>query len=635
MTGCRRFPSAWLTRRGVAAAVALASIGYPSLARGASLPSGDPYASAPPYAVPAAADVETRPLATAGQLISLPGGIGTFRVVGIPDGLGVYALSDTTYRLYVNHEFFEDRGGPAGPLQSGARISQLELRRHAVLDSVPVVDSGRYAIEAVFDVASFNDVTGDVYAWVPNPPPLSQLCSAYLASTFDGFDREIYLAGEEAQSPFGFDGEGGLAWATVGGNAYPLRRVGRAKWENVVPIRHGGGSTGLIALEDAPADGDGLNAQLYMYVGEKLPESADPLARNGLTNGRLYVFVGDDPSRNSETTFTVKGSSTTGHWAQVNWALGDAGLDAQARSRGAFAFVRIEDGAFDRLDPSAMYFCSTGRPASVNPFGRLYRLTIDPAAPLDGATLTLLLDGSEGIVNPDNMDINVHGELAIQEDPLYDLESDLGLFRDSSVWIYAVADETLRRVAEVDRASATAHALAADPDNYVVPEFDRPGRWESSGIVDAERYFGRGAWLLDVQAHSLRIDPEHDTVEGGQLLFMRAPAAGTVSAGEDGASPVAMPDGTAPLQAVVSPIPASGEVTVRLRVREPGRVALRVYDASGALVVAPVPSWASAGESVRRWSGENAAGKPVAPGVYFIEVSSADARVVRRITVVR
>jgi hypothetical protein len=38
---------------------------------------------------------------------------------------------------------------------------------------------------------------------------------------------------------------------------------------------------------------------------------------------------------------------------------------------------------------------------------------------------------------------------------------------------------------------------------------------------------------------------------------------------------------------------------------------------------------------VRRWSGENAAGKPVAPGVYFIEVSSADARVVRRITVVR
>jgi hypothetical protein len=619
----------------VAAGLVGAAIACLPPAGGVSHASGDPYASAPPYAVPAAADVETRPLATAGQMIPLPGGIGTFRVVGIPDGLGVYALGDSTYRLYVNHEFFEDRGGPAGPLPGGARISQLDLRRHAVLDSVPVVESGRYAIEAVYDVTSFNEVTGDVYAWVPNPPAISQLCSAYLASTFDGFDREVYFAGEEAGSPFGFDGEGGLAWATIGGNAYPLRRVGHAKWENVVPIRHGGGSTGLIALEDAPAAGDGLNAQLYMYVGEKLLDSTDPLARNGLSNGRLYVFAGDDPSRNSEATFAVKGSSTTGHWTQVNWALGDAALDAQARSRGAFAFVRIEDGAFDRLDPSVMYFCSTGRPASVNPFGRVYRLTIDPAAPLDGATLTLLLDGSEGIVNPDNMDINAHGELAIQEDPLYDLESDLGLFRDSSVWIYSVAGESLRRVAEVDRASATAHALAADPDNYVVPEFDRPGGWESSGIVDAERYFGRGAWFLDVQAHSLRIDPEHDTVEGGQLLFMRAPAAGTVSTDEDHGSRGATPDGIAPIQVVVSPIPASGQAILRIRVRDPGRVALRVYDASGALVAAPAPTWAPAGESVRRWSGENAAGKPVPAGVYFIEVSSADARVVRRIAVVR
>lgn len=38
------------------------------------------------------------------------------------------------------------------------------------------------------------------------------------------------------------------------------------------------------------------------------------------------------------------------------------------------------------------------------------------------------------------------------------------------------------------------------------------GDWESSGILDVSKYFGKGSWLINVQAHTLK--------EGGQLLLL-------------------------------------------------------------------------------------------------------------------
>ena len=133
------------------------------------------------------------------------------------------------------------------------------------------------------------------------------------------------------------------------------------------------------------------------------------------------------------------------------------------------------------------------------------------------ALLTLVLNGSEGIVNPDNIDVNRHGEIAICEDPQFD-DPDEGPGRDASLWIHEIASGRLTRVAEVDRGAAKRHALAADPRNAVIPEKDAPGRWELSGVIDAEDALGRGAWIVDVQAHGLRIEPESETVEGGQIL---------------------------------------------------------------------------------------------------------------------
>lgn len=474
----------------------------------------DPYADAPAYLKPVAPRAAVRPLLTVGQQIPLSDGLAgeTFRFVGIPDGMGLYQDGDDLV-LLVNHEFRKSVGGPAGPLPSGARVTELRLdfRRRRLGRMAPLaVHSGKYAIERVFE--------GDVpVELLPGTRSLSRFCSAYLATGKVGFDRPILLNGEESEGADTFDGRGGQAFATFEGKSYTLPRLGRLPFENAVAVPPTGSETVIFGLEDGPSGGDGLNSQLYMYVGEKDPHATDALTRNGLNNGRLYVFAGSDPAVNSEASFATKGETIAGRWVEVDWRSSDAGLDAASKAVGAFGFVRIEDGAADPKRPGVFYFDTTGRAGTVNPFGRLYRLEFAPGKPGAVASLTLLLDGSEGIVSPDNVEMNKHGEIAILEDPNYNLSS-LGLRRDSSVWIYNAFTQVLVRIAEIDRDSARVHALAANPGNSSSASSDAPGGWETSGIIDAEEFLGRGAWLLDVQAHSLRIVPIPETIEGGQIL---------------------------------------------------------------------------------------------------------------------
>jgi hypothetical protein len=273
----------------------------------------------------------------------------------------------------------------------------------------------------------------------------------------------------------------------------------------------------LFGLEDGPADGDGLHSQLYLYLGDKQPQSSDPLARNGLRDGQLYVLAGDDPQHLSEAGLHARGDSTHASWKPLPWDGTDEELDAAAKATSAFGFVRIEDGACDPTRPGILYFVTTGAQGTTNPLGRLYRLRFDPQVPLLGAELTVLLDGSEGVVRPDNIDVNEHGELAILEDPGKTLH-DSGLERDSSVWMYEIATGNVSRIATVDREAARRHALEVNKGNAMDPKRDAPGEWETSGIIDAERYLGRGTWICTVQAHGLTIVPSAETVEGGQIL---------------------------------------------------------------------------------------------------------------------
>ncbi len=481
----------------------------------------DRFADAPPYLRPVADGVTTIPIITTGQRVPLTRGARgeTYLFVGAPDGMGGHA-SARTLTLLVNHEFAQASGRASGAVESGARITELTLRLPAAVTnaSAPVVVSARPAIRALYEADSRTPLA-------PRTRRLSKFCSATMAGPADGFDRWIYFTGEEEDTADTFDRTGGSAFAVCDGHAYQLARVGRAQWENIVPVRGTGARTVLLAFEDAEAgSGDGLNAQLYMYVGAKQPRARDVLTRNGLRGGRFYTFVADLGAA-SESTVTRAGDSLHGRWVEVDPSLSAAALDSATRAVNAMRFVRIEDGTMDPSHAGHAYFTTTGDRKTVNANGRVYRLALDARDPLAGATLTIVLDGSEGVQNPDNIDVNRHGEMAICEDPVLNLR-DAGFTRDASVWMYDLGTRALRRVAEMDQASAIAHARAAGDSVDVART--HPGAWESSGVVDAEAWVGRGAWLLDVQAHTLHVEPEAETVQGGQVLLLRVAKLGPV-----------------------------------------------------------------------------------------------------------
>ncbi|GEM_PF-132190 len=504
------------------------------------------------YIKPVAAGVSVTPLLTAGDEIAQTGASArSYRFTGIPDGLGAYKATDGTVKLFVNHEFgntsfsipvpneqSRDYYIPEGLLK-GAYVSNITLSG----DSSPGAISGDIAFTQVkeynADTGEYIDRTLD---WLYFDRPFSRFCSGYLAGPHSGFSDYIYLAGEETDPATSFDGLGGIGVAIVDGIAYTLPELGHFAKENVVVVPGTGNKTVVFATED----GAGIESQLYMYVGTKNPSADNPIKRAGLVGGDLYVFSSKDASRNNEASVHKGDGTIAGKWIMVQdtlapgeqvWNISDSILNERIKAAGAYGFVRIEDLTYDRNLPGTVYFATTGSTLTINgalanKLGRISRVTFDPTNPTGGAaSLTVLLEGDAGdpIVNPDNIDINKNGILAINEDPNGENRG-AGLLdsrgRDSSVWAYDVpgdgkgSDGTLVRIAEIDQTAIP---------NLPGYRAER-GNWETSGILDVSDIYGPGAWLVVVQAHSLNSSEasalagsstDLKLVEGGQLLLLR------------------------------------------------------------------------------------------------------------------
>ena len=146
------------------------------------------------------------------------------------------------------------------------------------------------------------------------------------------------------------------------------------------------------------------------------------------------------------------------------------------------------------------------------PNGRVFRMVLDPDSPRRVKRLSILIDGdvrgaeSAGdldlIHNPDNLETTANS-LLIQEDPGSQNRYPAGTGTTARVWLYDLDSGSLEVVARVNQAGDP----AADA-----------GEWESSGIVDASRSFGPGAFLLDVQAHTLILEtaPGPDVTGDGE-----------------------------------------------------------------------------------------------------------------------
>ncbi len=448
----------------------------------------------------------------------------TFTMIGRPDGLGLYPLGDFYY-LFVNHElgsslvtgFSQTEPGQI----KGARVSLF------VFDEQWRLVGGKNLIETAVDngvTYTLNRLTGDYEddadGVLNNGRNFSVFCSGSLAQTGfvdgSGDAMPVWFAPQEDGSG---DARGWAVWAN--GTAVPLPGLGRYAKEQIVPASQyraaNAGQTILLATEDNP------DGEIYLYAGAQTP--ADP---NGFSDGRLYVLRVSDQLGNPFAYETMKTTDTlTGTWTAVpqDIALGTAAalsdwVNADQRSTN---FRRPEDMHEDPNHPGTFYFVTTGRsdipPGSVMPdnaYGKLYRFTLNPADPTAPMPLTFLLEGGPDTgVSYDNITLDSHGQVLIQEDRAT-IEATAVLtnqMRYGRVLTYDPVAQTTRFLFELNQGVIDPGAAA----DY--------GRWESSGIIEAgvDARTGQSLYLLDVQAHSL---PDPITVEGGQILLAASPHSG-------------------------------------------------------------------------------------------------------------
>jgi hypothetical protein len=262
--------------------------------------------------------------------------------------------------------------------------------------------------------------------------------------------------------------------------------MGRLNHENTVAVPGGGNQFALLTTDDtfsAPS------SQLYLY----------------LANHESHIWQ----DKGSLWAFRVPKQIARGLTGE---APQDA-LEQWSNENNVFQFIRLEDLAYDKNNPRVVYVADTGASRVVpDPesgrmlrgpggtvgladHGRIFRFVFNEKNPRKVDSFSVLADGDGpeaiGFTSPDNMDTSANS-LMVQED------TDI-----AKIWHYDFGSEAWSVVATVN-----------DPDG------------ESSGIVDASKWFGEGAWLLVVQAHGSNVAEEQvgDVLykrEAGQLMLMR------------------------------------------------------------------------------------------------------------------
>ncbi len=483
---------------------------------------------------PLAAGASVTPIITVGDTVR------GYRFEAIPDGISLDPNGQGTVDIYVNHETstvpFPYTPGLGAANQNdfdNAQVSRLRLNQH-----------------------SAGVLRGELI--ITSAENFQRFCSNYLATAKEGFERSIFFTNEETSDTVNRTGQ---AWPPVAGAeqagvvvATDVRSgdhkviygMGRLNHENDVAIAGYGHPVVLSGDDTFVSNPPG--SQLYSYIAD---------SANGLWNdqGDLYGFVSDNPTVDDYYDFPVGSSmSVSGHFVKLDKsaAIGDQNvLEAASDAAHVFQFVRLEDIAYDKRPgkQNIVYIADTGRGATSsggNAFtssnGRVWKLVLDPSDPNHVLSLSVLIEGDDHAVKtpgeihqPDNVETTPNG-LYVQEDPGGSQQFPFGSDNPGSpnfdanattarIWRYDLAAGTMAVVAKVDQ---SADEGPTDVDSTTA--HGALGSWESTGLVDASSVFGPGAFLVNVQAHSLWVEqaagPDWTNKrEGGQLLLFRLPGA--------------------------------------------------------------------------------------------------------------
>ncbi|MEY2600496.1 MAG: hypothetical protein RLZZ142_2755, partial [Verrucomicrobiota bacterium] len=475
-----------------------------------------PSSSETPYLSPTAPFWSATSLLTVGDAVTKIGG-GSYRMAGIPDGLGAFDNGDGTFTVLANHEI----GGTSGIVRAGtlgAFVSQWVVEK----STLRVLSGGDF-LTSPSNLFLWNTASN---TWTSGTPsPISRLCSADLAplSAFYhqslnlGYNGRIFLNGEET----GNEGRA-FAWIVSGaeaGRVYEVPQLGKFSVENFVASPFSGAKTAVVGTDDSTP------GQVYVYVGDKT-NSGNAVERAGLANGTLYgvrvtnggtlygggtVALESRGAINGSFTLTAPtySPSTTG-----------AALQANSVSAGITEFARPEDVAW--LSAGTVVFNTTGATVGgTSQSSKLYRLAFsDPNNLTAGGSISVVVDAAtltgrdgQSARSFDNLTVGSDGLVYVQEDP------------GNTPYIakHWVIDPNA-----ANPAASALQIMESDRRRFMPGAADfRTVDEEHSGIIDITEIMTGSAssptkyFLVATQNHAAATGPNAaELVEGGQFLLL-------------------------------------------------------------------------------------------------------------------
>ncbi len=230
-----------------------------------------PSSSQSPYCAP------TFPGASYTSLFTVGDQVGTYRMVGIPDGMGAYDNGDGTFTILLNHELGNTNGIARAHGNAGAFVSKWIVNK------------------ATLTVISGADLIQEVYLWNgstytnhnsgnPMSTGFNRFCSADLpeqsaffnSQSGKGTSEKIFMNGEEGGTE-----ARGFAHIVSGPNAgksYELPHLGKYSYENALASPYMQDKTIVIGLDDATP------GEVYVYIGNK-SNTGNEIEKAGLVGG--------------------------------------------------------------------------------------------------------------------------------------------------------------------------------------------------------------------------------------------------------------------------------------------------------------------------------------------------------------